>query len=94
MMKFWMMILCKGLLGMTIEEVVELLEELNIDFDSLIVDAKGVRVVKEVDDTKVPIFLVDEFEKLEEILIDIKNGFFLIRFNLNKFYSSKCVTGI
>lgn len=74
MMKFWMMILCKGLLGMTIEEVVELLEELNIDFDSLIVDAKGVRVVKEVDDTKVPIFLVDEFEKLEEILIDIKKG--------------------
>ena len=69
-----MKILCKGLLGMTIEEVVELLEELNIDFDSLIVDAKGVRVVKEVDDTEVPIFWVDDFEKLEEILIDIKNS--------------------
>lgn len=74
MMKFWMMILCKGLLGMTIEEVVELLEELNIDFDSLIVDAKGVRVVKEVDDIEVPIFWVDKFKKLEEILVDIKNG--------------------
>ena len=69
-----MKILCKGLLGMTIEEVVELLEELNIDFDSLIVDAKGVRVVKEVDDTEVPIFWVDDFEKLEKILIDIKNS--------------------
>ena len=69
-----MKILCKGLLGMTIEEVVELLEELNIDFDSLIVDAKGVRVVKEVDDTEVPIFWADEFEKLEKILIDIKNS--------------------
>ena len=71
-----MKILCKGLLGMTIEEVVELLEELNIDFDSLIVDAKGVRVVKEVDDTEVPIFCVDDFEKLEEKLVDIKNGLF------------------
>lgn len=71
-----MKILCKGLLGMTIEEVVELLEELNIDFDSLIVDAKGVRVVKEVDDTEVPIFWVDDFEKLEEKLVDIKNGLF------------------
>ena len=69
-----MKILCKGLLGMTIEEVVELLEELNIAFDSLIVDAKGVRVVKEVDDTEVPIFWADEFEKLEKILIDIKNS--------------------
>ena len=73
-MKFRMMILCKGLLGMTIEEVVGLLEELDIDFDSLIVDAKGVRVVKEVDDTEVPIFWADEFEKLEKILIDIKNS--------------------
>lgn len=52
MMKFRMMFLCKGLLGMTIDEVIDLIEELEIDFDSLVVDAKGVRVVKEVDDRK------------------------------------------
>ena len=31
-------------------------------------------MVKEVDDTEVPIFWADEFEKLEKILIDIKNS--------------------
>ena len=41
---------------------------------TLALDQKGVRVLKDVGDKEVPIFWVDEFEKLEEILIDIKNG--------------------
>lgn len=59
---------------MSVDELVNLLEGLGIEFDSIVFDAKGVRVVKEVDDAEVPIFWVDEYEKLEEILIDIKNG--------------------
>ena len=59
---------------MSIDEVIDLLEELEIDFNTLAIDKKGVRVLKDVGDKEVPIFWVDEFEKLEEILIDIKNG--------------------
>ena len=59
---------------MTVDEVIDLLEELEIDFNTLALDQKGVRVLKDVGDKEVPIFWVDEFEKLEEILIDIKNG--------------------
>lgn len=59
---------------MTVDEVIDLLDELGIAFNSIIFDCKGVRVVKDVDNTEVPIFWVDEYEKLEEILIDIKNG--------------------
>ena len=59
---------------MTVDEVIDLLEELEIDFNTLALDQKGVRVLKDVGDKEVPIFWVDEFDKLEEILIDIKNG--------------------
>ena len=59
---------------MSIDEVIDLLDELGIAFNTLAIDKKGVRVLKEVGDKEVPIFWVDEFEKLEEILIDIKNG--------------------
>ena len=59
---------------MTVDEVIDLLEELEIDFNTLALDQKGVRVLKDVGDKEVPIFWVDEFEKLEEILIDIKNS--------------------
>ena len=59
---------------MSIDEVIDLLEELEIDFNTLAQDQNGVRVLKDVGDKEVPIFWVDEFEKLEEILIDIKNG--------------------
>lgn len=59
---------------MSIDEVIDLLEELEIDFNTLALDQKGVRVLKDVGDKEVPIFWVDDFEKLEEILIDIKNG--------------------
>lgn len=59
---------------MSIDEVIDLLEELENDFDTLALEQKGVRVLKDVGDKEVPIFWVDEFEKLEEILIDIKNG--------------------
>ncbi len=59
---------------MTIDEVIDLLDELGIAFNTLAIDKKGVRVLKDVGDKEVPIFWVDEFEKLEEILIDIKNG--------------------
>lgn len=59
---------------MTIDEVIDLLDELGIVFNTLAIDKKGVRVLKDVGDKEVPIFWVDEFEKLEEILIDIKNG--------------------
>ena len=58
---------------MSVDELVNLLEDLEIAFDSIVFDAKGVCVVKEVDDMEVPIFWVDKYEKLEEILIDIKN---------------------
>ena len=59
---------------MTIDEVIDLLDELGIVFNTLAIDKKGVRVLKDVGDKEVPIFWVDEFEKLEVILIDIKNG--------------------
>ena len=59
---------------MTIDEVIDLLDELGIAFNTLAIDKKGVRVLKDVGDKEVPIFWVDEFEKLEEILIDIKNS--------------------
>ena len=59
---------------MSIDEVIDLLDELGIVFNTLAIDKKGVRVLKDVGDKEVPIFWVDEFEKLEEILIDIKNG--------------------
>lgn len=59
---------------MSIDEVIDLLEELEIDFNTLALDQKGVRVLKDVGDKEVPIFWVDEYKKLEEILIDIKNG--------------------
>ena len=57
-----------------VDEVIDLLDELGIVFNTLSIDKKGVRVLKDVGDKEVPIFWVDEFEKLEEILIDIKNG--------------------
>ena len=59
---------------MSIDEVIDLLDELGIAFNTLAIDKKSVRVLKEVGDKEVPIFWVDEFEKLEEFLIDIKNG--------------------
>lgn len=59
---------------MSIDEVIDLLDELGIVFDTLAIDKKGVRVLKDVGDKEVPIFWVDEYKKLEEILIDIKNG--------------------
>jgi len=59
---------------MSIDEVIALLEELEIDFNTSALDQKGVRVLKDIGDKEVPIFWVDEFEKLEEILVDIKNG--------------------
>ena len=58
---------------MTIDEVIDLLDELGIVFNTLAIDKKGVRVLKDVGDKEVPIFWVDEYKKLEEILIDIKN---------------------
>ena len=59
---------------MSIDEVIDLLDELGIVFNTLAIDKKGVRVLKDVGDKEVPIFWVDEYKKLEEILIDIKNG--------------------
>ena len=59
---------------MSIDEVIDLMEELEIDFNTLALAQKGVRVLKDVGEKEVPFFWVDEFEKLEEILIDIKNG--------------------
>ena len=59
---------------MSIDEVIALLEEIEIDFNTLAIDKKGVRVLKDIGDNEVPVFWVGKFEKLEEILIDIKNG--------------------
>ena len=41
---------------MTVDEVIDLLDELGIAFNSIIFDCKGVHVVKDVDNTEVPIF--------------------------------------
>lgn len=41
---------------MSIDEVIALMEELEIDFSTLAIDKKGVRVLKDIGDKEVPIF--------------------------------------
>ena len=52
---------------MSISEVVACLEVCGIDFDEIECGAYGVRVLKYDGEKEVPVFWVDEFEKLEEI---------------------------
>ena len=52
---------------MSIAEVADILESCGIDFGEIECGAYGVRVLKYDGEKEVPIFWVDEFEKLEEI---------------------------
>jgi len=52
----------------------EILDGLEIDYDSLVLDKFGVRLVKEVDGREIPIIWTDDYEKFEKIINMIKEG--------------------
>lgn len=50
----------------------EILDGLEIDYDSLVIDKYGLRLVKEVDNREIPIIWTDDYEKFEKIIDMIK----------------------